>query len=163
MDEKTRDKLSEASDKFLNDLIHIADEENYDRDSFVKASAAMFKTMATISTFRAFKAKMTTSMFEEKIIWHEITTRPLTEEEKAEYSERGYADYEIPEYIFSCEMPKDGQEILVATSWGVSQDMCMGDCDDVGNNMSSLEDHGDWDGVEAWADMPKYKGGDSDA
>ena len=35
-------------------------------------------------------------MYEEKIIWHEITTRPLTEEEKAEYAERGYADYEIP-------------------------------------------------------------------
>lgn len=101
-------------------------------------------------------------MFEEKIVWHEITVRPLTNDEKVEYAERGYADYEIPEYIFSCEMPKDGQEILVATSWGVSQDMCMGDCDDVGNNMSSLEDHGDWDGVKAWAAMPKYKGGEAD-
>lgn len=162
MDDKTRDKLSEASVKFLNDLIHIADEENYDRDSFVKASADMFQTMATISTFRAFKAKMTTSMFEEKIIWHEITTRPLTEEEKSEYAERGYADYEIPEYIFSCEMPKDGQEILVATSWGVSQDLCMIDCDEC-NNLFELETRGDWDGVKAWADMPKYKGGDSNA
>ena len=64
-------------------------------------------------------------MFEEKIVWHEITTRPLTEEEKAEYAESGYDDYEIPMY--------------------------------------SLEDHGDWDGVKAWADMPKYKGGDGDA
>lgn len=162
MDDKTGDKLSEASVKFLNDLIHIADEENYDRDSFVKASADIFQTMATISTFRAFKAKMTTSMFEEKIIWHEITTRPLTEEEKAEYAERGYADYEIPEYIFSGEMPKDGQEILVATSWGVSQDLCMIDCDEC-NNLFELETRGDWDGVKAWADMPKYKGGDSDA
>ena len=36
-------------------------------------------------------------------------------------------------------------------------------CDEVGNNMYSLEDHGDWDGVEAWAAMPKYKGGDGDA
>lgn len=26
-----------------------------------------------------------------------------------------------------------------------------------------LETRGDWDGVKAWADMPKYKGGDSDA
>lgn len=55
MDDKTRDKLSEAIVKFLNDLIHIADEENYDRDSFVKASADMFQTMAAISTFRDFK------------------------------------------------------------------------------------------------------------
>ena len=102
-------------------------------------------------------------MFEEKIVWHEITTRPLTEEEKAEYAESGYDDYEIPEYLLSCEMPKDGQDILIATSWGVSQDLCMADCDEVGNNMYSLEDHGDWDGVEAWAAMPKYKGGGGDA
>lgn len=162
MDDKTRDKLSEAIVKFLNDLIHIADEENLDRDSFVNASAGVFQTMATISTFQNFKTK-DASMYEEKIIWHEITTRPSTEEEKSEYAERGYADYEIPEYVFSGEMPKDGQDILIATNWGVSQDMCMCDCDDVGNNMSSLEDHGDWDGVKAWADMPKYKGGDSDA
>lgn len=163
MDDKTRDKLSEAVVKFLNDLLHIADEENYDRDSFVKASADIFQTMATISTFRAFKAKMTTSMFEEKIIWHEITTRPLTEEEKSEYAELEYTYYEIPEYMFSCEMPKDRQEILVATSWGVPQDVCVIDYDACNNSLSELETRGDWDGVKAWADMPKYKGGDSDA
>lgn len=102
-------------------------------------------------------------MYEEKIIWHEVTERPLTDEEKAGYAKEGYADFEIPEYVFSIKMPEAGQEILVATSWGVSQDMCMGDCDDVGNNIYSLEYHGDWDDVKAWADMPKYKGGDSDA
>lgn len=101
-------------------------------------------------------------MYEEKIIWHEITTRPLTEEEKAEYAERGYADYITPEYMFSCKMPEDGQDILIATSWGVSPDLCMIDCDEC-NNRFELETRGDWDGVKAWADMPKYKGGDSDA
>lgn len=101
-------------------------------------------------------------MLEETIIWHEITTRRLTAEEETEYIERGYANYEIPEYAFSCKMPVDGQEILVATSWGVSQDMCMIDWD--GNfNIFDLETRGDWDGVKAWAAMPKYKGGDSDA
>lgn len=100
-------------------------------------------------------------MYEEKIIWHEITTRPLTEEEKSEYAERGYADYEIPEYMFSGEMPEDGQDILIATSWGVSQDMCMRESDEVGNNLFELEEHGDWDGVKAWAAMPKYKGGEA--
>lgn len=39
-------------------------------------------------------------MFEEKIVWHEVTTRKLTDEEKAEYAERGYADYEVPESTF---------------------------------------------------------------
>lgn len=108
------------------------------------------------------KEKEKKPMFEEKIIWHEITERALTNEEKAEYAERGYADYEIPEYMFSCEMPVDGQEILVATSWGVSQDLCMIDCDEC-NNLFELETRGDWDGVKAWAAMPQYKGGDSNA
>ena len=51
-------------------------------------------------------------MFEEKIVWHEITTRPLTEEEKAEYAESGYDDYEIPEYILSCESRRTGRKSL---------------------------------------------------
>lgn len=94
--------------------------------------------------------------FEETIIWHEITTRALTDEEKAEYAECGYADYEIPEHMLSCEMPEDGQEILIATNWGVSQDVCMVDCDSC-NNLISLETNRDWDEVKAWAAMPKYK------
>lgn len=94
--------------------------------------------------------------FQETIIWHDITTRALTDEEKAEYTERGYMDYEIPEYMFSCEMPEDGEEILIATNWGVSQDVCMVDCDSC-NNLLSLKTNGDWDGVKAWAAMPKYK------
>nr|DAZ80257.1 MAG TPA: hypothetical protein [Caudoviricetes sp.] len=162
MDDKTKDKLFEAIVKFLNDLIHIADEENLDRDSFVNESADLFRTMATISTFRNFKTN-DASMYEEKIVWHEITERALTEEEKSEYAERGYADYEIPEYMFSGEMPKDRQEILVVTSWGVSQDVCVFDYDAFNNNLYELETRGDWDGVKAWADMPKYKGGDIDA
>lgn len=54
MDEQTKKKLCEAINSFLRDLIRIADEENYDRDSFVKASADMFATMAEISTFKEF-------------------------------------------------------------------------------------------------------------
>lgn len=54
MDERTRDKLATAIKVFLHDLIRIADEENYDRDSFVRAGAEMFFTMAQISTFESF-------------------------------------------------------------------------------------------------------------
>ena len=95
-------------------------------------------------------------MFEEKIVWYEVTTRALTNEEKAEYAERGYSDCEIPEYMFDSEMPEDGQEILIATSWGVDKDICCVDGDGC-NNLIGLESHGDWDGVKAWAAMPKYK------
>ena len=57
MDEQTKQKLSEAFKPFLHDLIRIADEENYDRDSFVKASADMFATMAEICTFREYRVE----------------------------------------------------------------------------------------------------------
>lgn len=100
-------------------------------------------------------------MYEETIIWHEITTRPVTEEEKTEYAEHGYEDYEMPEYVFSCEMPEDGQEILIATSWGVDKDTCGVDCDEC-NQLIGLKENGDWVGVLAWAAMPKYKGGETD-
>lgn len=93
----------------------------------------------------------------EKIVWHEVTTRKLTAEEKAECEEHGYADYEVPEYMFDCKMPDDGEEILIATNCGVDKDVCGVDCDGL-NSFISLEAHGDWDGVIAWAEMPKYKG-----
>lgn len=92
----------------------------------------------------------------EQIVWHEVKTRKLTDEEKAEYAERGYADYEVPQYMFDCEMPSDGQEILVATEWGVAPDVCSVDCDEC-NNLIGLENRGDWEAVLAWAEMPKYK------
>ena len=89
-------------------------------------------------------------------MWHEVKTRKLTDEEKAEYTERGYADYEVPQCMFDCEMPSDGQEILVVTAWGVSTDICSVDCDEY-NNLIGLENRGDWEDVLAWAEMPKYR------
>lgn len=84
------------------------------------------------------------------VAWHKVTTRPLTEEEKAYYAEMEIGGIE---YIFDCEMPEDGQEILVATKWGTDKDICCNDCDyGIG-----LEGRGDWDGVYAWAEMPQYK------
>lgn len=41
---------------------------------------------------------------------------------------------------------------------GVAGDVCCIE-DDGLNDISGLEDHDDWDGVLAWAEMPKYKGG----
>ena len=55
MDERTKGKLIRAIQSFLHDLLRIADEENYDRDSFVKASADLFETMAEVSTFEHFQ------------------------------------------------------------------------------------------------------------
>ena len=88
------------------------------------------------------------------IEWHEVKTRPLDDEEKEYYAEMCME----PEYIFVGTMPDDGQEILVATKFGVDRDIC---CND-GEYGIGLEQNGDWDGVLAWAEMPTYakrKGG----
>lgn len=86
--------------------------------------------------------------------WHRVTTRPLTDEEIAHYAE---TETDGIEYIFDCEMPDDGQEILIATKWGTDKDICSNDAE-YGIGL----DCGDWDGVLAWADMPQYKEDDDD-
>lgn len=84
------------------------------------------------------------------VVWHKVTTRPLTDEEVAYYAEM---EMDGIEYIFDCEMPDDGQEILIATKWGTDKDICSNDAEyGIG-----LEGSGDWDGVYAWAEMPKYE------
>ena len=82
------------------------------------------------------------------IEWHEVTARPLDDEEKEYYAEM---DME-PEFIFDCEMPEDGQEILIYTNWGADKDICSNDA----YYGIGLEGRGDWDGVYAWAEMPTY-------
>lgn len=55
MDERTREKVREAMCDFVNAIIRIADDGDYDRDSFVTAIANMFAMMVEISTFENFK------------------------------------------------------------------------------------------------------------
>lgn len=57
MNNRTKEKLSGAVYSFLRELIQTADEENYDRDSFVRSSAAMFSEMVEVSTFKEFQTK----------------------------------------------------------------------------------------------------------
>ena len=91
--------------------------------------------------------------YEEKIIWHEVIKRQPTEEEKEEHLEAFDC---VPEYILDCVLPDDGQEILVATKYGVDTDICGID------EGYYLEFRGDWDNVIAWAEMPKYKTGEQE-
>lgn len=89
----------------------------------------------------------------EKIVWHEVTTRPPTEEENEDYKRIWGNDLC---FVFDCTMPEDGQEILVKTKYGVDTDIC---CIDEG---TYLEERGDWEDVLAWAEMPKGKGDEAD-
>ena len=94
----------------------------------------------------------------EKIVWHEVVTRPPTEEEIEECAEWGLAEHEYPLYMFSCELPDENREILVLGKSGdVWQDTCMLDDGYAGYNSYYLDNHGDWDGVVAWAYLPTGK------
>ena len=94
----------------------------------------------------------------EKIVWHEVVTRPPTEEEIEEFAEWGLAEDEYPPYIFDCELPDDGCDILVLTTNGfVYQDTCMIDDQCGGYNSFYLDNHGDWDDVVGWAYLPTGK------
>lgn len=93
--------------------------------------------------------------YTEQIVWHEVITRALTDEEKAEFVERGC---EPPLYMLDGSMPEDWQEILIVTKYGVENDTNYIDCDECGN-LFYLDRHGDWDDVLAWAEIPKYRRG----
>ncbi len=72
-----------------------------------------------------------------------------------EYSEK-FSEDEMPDGVFDCEMPNDGQQVLISTKWSdeIDLDVCTRDPDyGIG-----LEVRGDWDGVLAWMPVPKkYK------
>lgn len=57
MDERAINKVTNAMVELLDNLIRIADEENYDRSSFVRAIAEMFYLMTEISTFKEYAPK----------------------------------------------------------------------------------------------------------
>lgn len=86
-------------------------------------------------------------MMTEVIEWHEVATRIPTVEE------RDTIDYDF-DYIFIGDMPENGDKILVATRYGVYIDTCEVDCID-GNNYYSLEELETWNGIIAWAYLPK--------
>ena len=85
--------------------------------------------------------------------WIPITTRPMTKEEEKEVCEQwGVKELEGWEKrVFTCQLPEDGQEILISTSWGVRMDRCEWDPD----SGCGLEENGDWDGIKAWMPLPK--------
>lgn len=90
--------------------------------------------------------------------WIPITFRGADDEEYALY-EKEYGDIPREECnVYNCQLPDDGQEVLITTSWGsVCEDIFHAEPDGY-----FFEDHYDPDEVIAW--MPKpgayKKGGD---
>lgn len=77
--------------------------------------------------------------------WVPLTTRELTPKEKRELSIRyGIAIGETRKFI--CQLPEDGQKVLITTAWSdVVIDIFHADSDG-----AYFEDHEDWDEVIAW-------------
>ncbi len=78
--------------------------------------------------------------------WIPIKTRPLTEKEKEYF----FADVEV---IYDCELPDDGQTVLITDKWGnVETDTFYRD------DGCYFEDNCDEDDVVAWMPLPEsYK------
>ena len=81
--------------------------------------------------------------------WIEVITRPLTEEEKEEYKD----ECEWYEFIYDCELPQDGQEVLITTKYGYVEKKTF--YTDMGSHFEQFEDEDD---VCAWIQFTKpYK------
>lgn len=77
--------------------------------------------------------------------WIPMTTRPMTEEEREHYRE--WSDFDEA-MIFDCELPEDGQEVLVSYGGYVCVDTF---CKDDGCYFEGV----DIDDVDAWMPLPK--------
>lgn len=106
--------------------------------------------LVDISEYDRSISENTTSV----ITWHKVLPRDLTEEEINQYASIGVSEDWIPEYTFRAPMPKDGERILLRTSWGTDIDTCVVKNDGV-IDVYQLDDSISWDGVYDWAYLPE--------
>lgn len=91
--------------------------------------------------------------------WIPIKTRPMTEEEKEHYRELGWDDTFLDEIVmYDCDLPKDGQEVLITTKYGEVQTDTF--CDD--GDGASFEIYSDDGYVLAWMPKPEPYKAESD-
>lgn len=84
--------------------------------------------------------------------WHPITSRPMDEEERTDWSERIGYTLEDDEAVIYSGTPDDGDEVLVCTVWGnVYIDTFYNDPD----SGCYFDDNGDMDGIVAWMPLPE--------
>lgn len=106
--------------------------------------------LVDISEYNGSISENTTSV----ITWHKVLPRDLTEEEINQYASIGVSEDWIPEYTFRAPMPKNGERILLRTSWGTDIDTCVVKNDGV-IDVYQLDDSIFWDGVYEWAYLPE--------
>ena len=85
--------------------------------------------------------------------WIKIESRPMTEEERKEWSEQIGYDIEYEDaIIYTSGLPDDGQEVLVCNKWGQVWIDTFSNDPDYG---VGFETNGDMDGLVAWMPLPK--------
>ena len=85
--------------------------------------------------------------------WIKIESRPMTEEERKEWSKNFVFDIEDEDAnIYTSKLPDDGQEVLVCNKWGRVGIDTFSDDPDYG---VGFEENGDMDGIVAWMPKPK--------
>lgn len=81
--------------------------------------------------------------------WIPVTYRQMDDDEYCNFCKE-YGEIPVEERkVFDCQMPEDGQEILISTKYEhIFLDTCVYD-DGYG-----LEEYGDWEDVIAWMPLP---------
>ncbi len=85
----------------------------------------------------------------EKPQWIPVTYRQMDNDEYCKFREE-YGEIPVEERkVFDCQMPEDGQEILISTKYEhIFLDTCVYDYG------YGLEEYGDWEDVIAWMPLP---------
>ena len=87
--------------------------------------------------------------------WNVIKKRPMTNDERIEWSERIGYDIDYEEAVIYSNLPDDGEEVLICYKWG---HVCI-DTFRQEEEGCYFEGGGDMDGVIAWMPLPEpYKG-----
>lgn len=92
-----------------------------------------------------------------KPLWIPITSRPMTKDERREYTERAGFDLADDEaVIYTCPLPDDRQKVLVSYTYNNEVGIdTFGDDSEYG---CYFEENGDMDGIAAWMPLPEpYK------
>ena len=86
--------------------------------------------------------------------WIPIKMRPMDAEEREYWEDHfGYELADEDAVLFDCQMPDDGQEILVSYRKWIGMDKC-----EIDGGCYGLEGNGDWEDVIAWMPLPEpYK------
>lgn len=85
--------------------------------------------------------------------WIKIESRPMDDEERKYYSEHyGYDLDDNEAVIYCCQLPENGQEVLVCNEYG---HIWLDTFDDDPDYGVGFETNGDMDRLVAWMPLPK--------